>query len=198
LGIRILGYKNYVGGLWEQIGSLQYRFLVAEGLRPGHVLLDVGCGPLRGGRFFIPYLDRGNYLGIDKEAALIQAGVKDQLTPAVLAEKRPEFLISSDFDFQKLSKKPDFAIAQSLFTHLAEADILLCLKHLKAAVRHCRFFATFFEGASGENSGESHSLNAFFYSREEMASFAERTGWKFRYIGDWKHPRRQMMTEFSC
>ncbi len=38
-----------VGGLWDEIGQLQFDFLRAKGLLPRHKLLDFGCGSLRGG-----------------------------------------------------------------------------------------------------------------------------------------------------
>lgn len=54
-----------VGGLWQQMGQLQFDFLVRQGLKPEHRLLDIGCGTLRGGRHFIRYLNPGNYTGMD-------------------------------------------------------------------------------------------------------------------------------------
>ncbi len=35
--------KRAIGGRWEEIGRLQFDFLVAEGLMPAHTLLDIGC-----------------------------------------------------------------------------------------------------------------------------------------------------------
>ena len=42
----------------------------------------------------------------------------------VAARQRPEFLISSDFEFDKLSSTPDYALAQSLFSHLPKPAML--------------------------------------------------------------------------
>ena len=50
LGVRRLGHRAFVGGdgdLWDRIGRLQFDFLVSQGLRPEHVLLDFACGSLR-------------------------------------------------------------------------------------------------------------------------------------------------------
>src|SRR6476620_10345865 len=69
-GIRQLGHRDYVGGLWDEIGQLQFDFLVSNGLKPQHYLLDIACGSLRAGIHFIPYLETGHYLGIDKEPEL--------------------------------------------------------------------------------------------------------------------------------
>src|SRR4051794_24004227 len=42
-------HRRRVGGRWQELGSLQLDFMVAQGLQPQHRLLDVGCGALRGG-----------------------------------------------------------------------------------------------------------------------------------------------------
>ena len=62
LGVMVFGHRDYVGAHWEELGSLQFRFMVDQGLLPHHVLVDIACGSLRGGVHFIPYLDPGNYL----------------------------------------------------------------------------------------------------------------------------------------
>jgi hypothetical protein len=59
------------GFLWK----LQFDFMVEVGLKPKHVFLDVGCGALRGGRYFIAFLNCGSNLGFEKERGLISAGV---------------------------------------------------------------------------------------------------------------------------
>ena len=62
-GIKEMGHRQYVGGCWDEIGRLQFDYLVSQGLRPNHYLLDIACGSLRAGIHFIPYLEPGHYLG---------------------------------------------------------------------------------------------------------------------------------------
>jgi hypothetical protein len=197
-GIRQVGHREYVGGHWAEIGALQFDFLVEQGLRPGHVLLDIACGALRGGVHFIPYLEPGNYLGVDKERQLIELGLARELPPAIRAEKRPELLVSDRFEFERLSRRPDFALAQSLFTHLPAGHIEACLARLRAvAPDHLRFFATFLEVPRPvRNPDRPHDVKAWYYTRREMARFGRRTGWDGAYIGDWRHPRGQVMFEY--
>jgi CRP-like cAMP-binding protein len=196
-GIRMVGHRDYVGGRWEEIGKLQLDFLVEQGLTPSHCLLDIGCGPLRAGVQFIHYLTEGNYLGLDKEPALIDLGVERELGATVRQAKRPEFVVSSRFEFARFSRQPQFSIAQSLFTHLTVDDAGLCLRNLRAfvAAGHA-CFTTFFEGDSTRNPARSDSQLGFFYSRSDMERFGTQTGWEPHYIGDWKHPRRQMMMRY--
>ena len=67
-------HRDMVGGMWEEIGRLQFEFLRARGLKPRHRLLDIGCGSLRGGIHAINYLETGNYYGLDINLSLIEAG----------------------------------------------------------------------------------------------------------------------------
>jgi hypothetical protein len=38
-------------------------------------------------------------------------------------KKKPELIVSDNFTFERCSKKPQFSLAQSLFTHLNAQDI---------------------------------------------------------------------------
>jgi hypothetical protein len=194
-----LGHRNYIGGMWEEIGRLQFHFLVQQGLKPSHCLLDIGCGSFRGGVYFIDYLDAGNYLGIEKERTLIEFGIEKELGSAIYEKKKPELVVSDNFTFDRFSKKPHFSVAQSLFTHLTAHDICLCLKQLRRFVEpNHLLFATFLEGQSSRNPETSHSLVAFRYTKDEMVRFGESCGWKALYIGHWNHPRNQMMMKYEA
>jgi hypothetical protein len=196
-GVRAVGHREYVGGGWEEIGQAQFDFLVGRGLEPGHVFLDIACGSLRGGVHFIQYLDPENYLGIDKEKVLIERGIAKELPKGVCDEKKPEFVVSDAFEFSKFSKRPDFALALSLFTHLTAGDIELCLTNLRTFVAHAhQFYASFASGSSEQNASQSHSHDGFSYLPEELSSLGERCGWQCNYIGDGGHPRGQVMMQF--
>jgi hypothetical protein len=84
-------HRGYVGGKWDEIGKLQSDFMVARGLAPEHVFLDVACGSLRGGVQFIKYLDPGNYVGVEKEHTLVQRAYRraQRLRRRVGAPARP-------------------------------------------------------------------------------------------------------------
>lgn len=197
-GIQKIGHRAYVGGLWDEIGNLQFEFLVAKGLRPEHFLLDIACGSLRLGVKAIPYLDRGHYLGIDKEGKLLQAGLEQELGAAMRESKAPRTAVSDSFEFEKLGQTADFAIAQSLFSHLPPPIIDSCFNRLWPCLTGPgAFYATYFESVSRVHNPETpHDHGYFAYTREEMCSFGERNGFDAHYIGDWKHPREQVMVEY--
>lgn len=201
-GVKLLGHRNYVGGkgeYWDLIGKLQYDFLLKNGLKKDDVLLDVACGSLRLGVHLIPYLNKGNYLGIDKEKLLIELGLLHEIDKNILKVKKPEFVISNKFEFHKFSKVADYAIAQSLFTHLPPPNIHLCLSNLKGFLnKNSVFFATFFLSKIKHNNFENpHDHKKFSYTKNEIIGFGNQNGWKVRIIGDWHHPRKQIMVEFT-
>jgi hypothetical protein len=193
------GPRGFVGGLWHELGELQFRFLVDQGLEPHHVLLDIACGSLRAGVRLIPYLDAGCYLGIDIDSSLIEHGRTIELGERLCAIKRPEFVVSGSFEFERFSRRPDYAIAQSLFTHLTPADIGLCLRNLSAVAQPGTvLFATFFEVAQPfANPAQSHPHAPFRYTRDEMRKLGEAAGLRMDYIGAWNHPRDQKMLRFA-
>jgi SAM-dependent methyltransferase len=197
-GVIAIGHRDYVGGMWETMGRLQFDFLLAQGLEPRHTLLDIACGSLRGGVHFIRYLDPGNYLGIEKEEALIKRALAKELPREVREQKRPELVVSGTFEFERFSKRADFSLAQSLFTHLNESDLELCLRKLRAnvAAGH-QLFATFAPGGR-RNEGRSHARASFFYEPAHLEEIGRRTGFEPHYIGDWGHPRSQMMMRLTA
>lgn len=200
-----IGHRSFVGGndqYWDLIGTLQFEFLKKNGLARSHTFFDIGCGSLRGGTKLVGYLEQDRYVGIDKHIELVIYGTALELGLEAFRAKRPRFLITDSFEFFKIDTRANFAIAQSLFTHLEMNDIHQCLMALKTmAAPECRFFATFFERQVQDdwiNPSASHSHGHFMYTRQEMESVGFSTGWVPRYIGEWNHPRDQRMIEFTA
>lgn len=204
-------HRRYVGGMWEEIGTLQFEFMVARGLKPEHYFLDVGCGALRGGAHYINYLEAGHYFGIDRSPEIIEAARNVELPKAGLVGKRPRLMVTDTFDFRPLNQKFDFAIAQSVFTHVPLNDIILCLMRMEQVLQPGgRFFATFWENPEGKRNLEPllhYSTDGAdfptFFDRDgyhyDVGTFewvCEGTSLKVEYIGDWNHPRDQRMIAF--
>jgi len=190
-------HRRYVGGAWDEIGRLQFDFLVSRGLRPHHTLLDVGCGSLRAGRLLIPYLHAGGYLGLDKEESLIRAGLAKELDASIRAQKKPRFVVSRAFEFERFGRHPDFALAQSLFTHLTPRTIELCLRKLRPWIREDGvFYCTWFVGDGSLNPPSDNDHTRFEYSLAEIERFGSGEGFETELIGEWGHPRGQQMVAF--
>jgi cyclopropane fatty-acyl-phospholipid synthase-like methyltransferase len=115
--------------MWEELGEWQINSLKTLGLSPSNKLLDVGCGPLRFGTYAISYLENGNYHGVEVWEPYIKLGKR------VLEEfeitKDYTMKIDRDFDYEIFGEKFDFAIAQSVVTHLSVHQIDKLLSTLK-------------------------------------------------------------------
>lgn len=113
-------HRQMVGGLWDELGELQLNICKKYGLQPEHKLLDFGCGCLRGGVKFIPYLNASNYYGMDSSYNLMCAGIEIELPNAGLTGRvnLDNFLISDKYEIHEFQTLFDFIFAQSVFTHL--------------------------------------------------------------------------------
>jgi SAM-dependent methyltransferase len=197
-------HRDMIGGMWEEIGALQFDFLVHQGMRPHHKLLDLGCGAGRLAVRAVPYLQGGGgvYHGVDLSASLLSAAHKE--LEAIGAPLSPRDLHATA-DFTPGPGAPstfDFGIAQSLFTHLPRD----CFEQALRAIAPwfgpaSRFFATFFIGPANaaelrhEPSGVvSHpDRDPFHYDADAIVAAAMRNGWRVESLGAWDHPRDQQM-----
>ena len=204
-------HRDAVGGMWEEIGKLQFDFLKEQGLQPKHRLLDIGCGSLRGGVHFVRYLDSGNYVGVDKNRALLDAG-RTELERCKLTRKELTLIAMQDFDFRSLGREFDYALAHSLFTHLSLNSITRCIVSVdKVLAPQGQLYTTFFENPDGRSNLEALShpspneppLVTYFdedpyhYDFKTFEWICEGTCLTVEYIGEWAHPRDQKMMVFT-
>lgn len=196
-------HRESVGGLWEEMGRIQRDFLIEQGLTPDMRFLDVGCGSLRAGRLLVPYLDPGNYYGIDIGAEIIEAGYERELDDETRARLPLSNLRMTDRFDADFGVSFDMAIAQSVFTHVSLNHIRLCLYRLGKVMKPGgRFFATFSQRGpnhpvDGTWARSYTERNVYWYYRQDLRYAAERTPFSFRYIGDWGHARKQKMVEYT-
>jgi ubiquinone/menaquinone biosynthesis C-methylase UbiE len=200
-------HRRQIGGMWKEMGELQLKFMKEHGLMPDHHLLDVGCGSLRGGIYFIKYLNEGHYCGLDINPSLIKAG-QVELSRAKLHNKKPQLKVDNSFNFKLFNKAFDYAIAQSVFTHLPVNLIQRCLINIEKVLNPGgKFFATFFETENKFASGpliQSKSdgvktyidRDPYHYHISLFEYLVEGSSLNFEYIGDWGHPRNQKMICF--
>ena len=144
-------YRSAVGppDLYDVIGALQFRVMVEEGLREWHMFLDIGCGSLRGGRFFMVYLQPSRYFGIEPQQRLVRDGIQANLGESIWAVKKPEFHYSGKFDLGHFGVKFDYILAQSIFSHAAPQMISKCLSEVQQVLSpNGTFIATYFKGTT--------------------------------------------------
>ena len=202
-------HRDVIGGLWDEMGLLQFEFMKNNGLLPSSKLIDIGCGSLRGGVHYINYLDHNGYYGVDINQSLLDAGWKKELIPNNLHHKidKNHLLASDDFQFEKFGVDFDFAVSISLFTHLAFNNVRRCLKKIRPCLKDgATYFATFFlaeEGSTFENPVIQHGKtithsykDPYHYSKTDVRRLAEDSGFNLEIIGDWNNPRNQKIVAF--
>ena len=110
-------------GYWDQLQQYQFNFLLAQGLKKHHTLLDMGCGPLQGGLAFIDYLDPGSYTGIDMCHEPLTEAYR-LIAEKKLVHKNPILINSNTFGRKELiDKKFDYIWISQLFYHLDDQHI---------------------------------------------------------------------------
>lgn len=123
-------YKTFVGPEynWNTIPRLVIKKLFEHGLSPDTSLLDIGCGSLRTGRFLIPFLNTGNYHGLEPESIMVEQGIQNELIPEIVDFKKPNFYFNEDFIVPEI--KIDIAIAIQVFIHCGPEQLKQCLSML--------------------------------------------------------------------
>jgi SAM-dependent methyltransferase len=187
--------QSAVGGMWDEIGRLQFDFLVARNLRPHHKLLDLGCGTLRGGRHFIRYLGPGNYCGIDISREAVSAA-RQLIEQEGLSDKRPDIRVNEDrnLKFRDLAGGTfDYILAQSVFTHLKPEHIEECFENIGSIMdKNSVFYFTYKKGRGYKQTG----LKNFRYPFSFFEALAQQNGFEVRDCSKlYPHPREQRMVE---
>jgi cyclopropane fatty-acyl-phospholipid synthase-like methyltransferase len=186
-------YRAYVGPPqdYDLISAMTFNLLTTLGLRQHHTLLDIGCGSLRIGRLLIPYLNVGNYNGIEPNEWLLTEAVQRETGQEQLRIKQPHFYIADSARTLPSGALYDFALAQSIFSH---CGLDLMERWLQDAHSHLKdsgaLLGTFMTGEQDNHERDWIYPHVVCYRPETMASLAERIGFKFTLL-DWKHPRQQ-------
>jgi SAM-dependent methyltransferase len=192
-------YRAFVGPpkLYDEVAAMQFNLLTALGLREDHYLADIGCGSLRAGRLFIPYLLPGRYFGVEPERWLVEEGIARELGADVVRVKRPTFRYADDFGLAQFGVEFDFLVAQSVFSHAAQDGIRRCLGEA-AAVMHegSVFAATFMRGAEDYEGGGWVYPGCVSYRLRTIAALAGEHGLRCRRLR-WPHPNDQTWVAFT-
>jgi hypothetical protein len=192
-------YRAFVGPpeKYDLVAAMQFNLLTALGLREHHYLCDIGCGSLRAGRLFIPYLLPGRYFGIEPEAWLVEEGIQRHLGSDQVRLRRPTFAHRTDFALGSFGQPFDFVLAQSIFTHAAGWQIELCLREARAAMRpEAALVVSFREGETDYQGREWVYPGSVKYTLGYLQRLAAGCGLRCERIG-WPHPNKAAWIAFS-
>jgi SAM-dependent methyltransferase len=187
--------QEAIGGMWDVIGPLQFEYLKKRGLEPHHRMLDIGCGTLRGGRFFIDYLSPEGYTGIDLSPKAIEAG-KQLVAEKGLTDKKPRLVVGSgELTFAEFAGQTfDFLLAQSVFTHLKAEHIDECFTHVGKVMKPTSAF--YFTYTHREELG-AKTWKGFTYPFSFFTELAAKRGVAVEAMTDYDHPRGQKMVKLT-
>ncbi len=192
-------YRAYVGipEDYDLTSAATFSLLTLLGLRQHHRLVDIGCGSLRTGRLLIPYLNRGNYLGLEPNEWLVRDGIRYDLGESILAVKQPRFLFTDCPAALDREPRSHFALANSIFSHAALDQVRGWLQHL---ARHLTVYgalaATYVPGDEDYAGGDWVYPACIRYRPDTMRAAAE--GFGFRLVQlDWRHLHGQRWVLFA-
>lgn len=192
-------HRAYVGPLSEyDVGAAhQFNLLtMGLGLREYHHLLEIGCGSLRAGRLFIPYLLPDRYCGLEPNRWLIDAGIAKETGRDLVSLRRPVFLDNSDFALRDFERTFDYIVAQSIFSHTSQGQMAKCLAEARAALApEGLFAASFFEGEEDYEGDAWVYPECVSYKLETVSALAERAELGCRAL-DWGNQNRQRWVVF--
>jgi len=153
-------YRAFVGPPkdYDFVSAMVFNLLTCLGLRQHHRVLDIGCGSLRCGRLLIPYLNKGNYYGVEPNRWLVDDGVRHEIGQDMVRIKEPNFSYSDSINGWGDRINIDYAFAQSVFSHSGK-DVI----------------RSWFEGVSNHLNDDGVFLITFLPSDQDF----EKTGWVY-------------------
>lgn len=177
------------------IGPAQVEFLRNHGVDPDDVVLDLGCGDLRGGRYTIEYLDPGNYYGTDISAEAIRRAW-EHVSEHGLEEQYPVLVVNPDLTFRQFDRRFDVVFANSVFTHLSAEHVEECFAHVGDVLREDGvLFASFADLDSEEIADTPASYtrsvrhsNHYRHSRSFFRQLGEEYGFEVEFDPYEEHP----------
>lgn len=175
-------WREFVGPAdrWDKQAAMQFTTLVCFGLRGHHRLCDVGCGSLRAGRLFIPYLDRDCYYGIEPEEWLVNEGLWNHVGEDLERLRHPDFITGRhDFPIGEWGVAFNYILAQSVLTHADPDQVRLFLAQSGAALAPGGIIlATWAEGKDFTGTGWQYPRSVY-YSDTFMRMAGEAAGLRF-------------------
>jgi len=127
-------YKNLIGSgrQWQERGKIQLDFMIKAGLKPYHVFIDIGCGPLRAGEYFIRYLNKSCYIGFDYAQGYIDVAKYIIENNDDLKAKQPSIYLCDQFNlFDECHHTlADFGIAYSVLNQCQKGYVQAFFKNM--------------------------------------------------------------------
>jgi hypothetical protein len=186
-------YRAFIGPAqnYDLVAAMQFNLLTHLGLREQHTLLDIGCGSLRAGKLTIPYLLPGHYYGIEPEQWLLDEGIANEIGASQVELKRPTLINDRNFTLSAFKRSFDYLLAQSIFSHTSEAQIVRCLSEARQVMTPTSIFAATYVAGDSNYAGTAWVYpECVTYTPSHMSALAASQGLVCHPIR-WTHPNGQ-------
>lgn len=187
---------EYVGDVasFEARGLIVRDLLIAEGMKPHHDVLELGCGALSSGQYLIDFLDPDKYIGMDPNGWLIEAGLKGIKGMKEMMVKRPLFLFRDDFNAREAGRQYDFVVAHSILSHAAGWQLPLMLTNVRNVLNPGgKFLVSFRQGPSDSNALHWAYPDISWFTAKTVRRTARDIGFRTRF----KREYRKLMVSFA-
>ena len=170
----------------KEFGQMQFSYLVKHGLVSTDRMLEIGCGNLRAGRFFIHYLDPGNYYGIDISPEILLSA-QQVIAEDGLQDKVPRLVFTEDLTLRFLPPHYFSVVhANSVFTHCPIEIIEECFANVGRIMAPGAIFDFTFYRTNDAEYQVYHE--DFYYRMETLIGLAAKYGLTARPMDDWLDP----------
>lgn len=166
-----IGAKRDGAQDWEIHSQQQLDFLTSRGLRPYHTLLDFGCGTGRLASRAVPFLEKGNYTGMDISPKALECAAV-YLRVHNMIDKLPRLVLGGG-KISGAGEKFDFIFSHSVITHLPMSIVQEIFKDL-SEMEFQEYVFTYKEHTEHRRSG----LKQFQYSAQSLIDCAFNYGLK--------------------
>lgn len=108
---------------YDQTAELEVDFLKKYGLEKHHRVVDYGCGSLRLGQKLIPWLNPGNYIGLDVTDQFFKEGLS-ALSASDQESVFGNLAVVADKTIQEFSSNPsDYLISTAVYYHIPKSEM---------------------------------------------------------------------------
>jgi len=177
----------------------QFDFMLTQGLKKEHKLLEFGCNALNAGIHFMKYLNLGNYTGIDVTPELIEIG-KRRISMNNLWDKKPRVILTEPYDFSHFENNYfDIIWCIGVLSHLPPTETELVITNWKDILKKDggKIFATC--NLEGTKENQKTFIN-YEYSLDFFVKLAQKLGLQLKFIKEWSNFTKTSSTfpEMMC
>ena len=166
------------------VGKEFLETLKEQGLKPEHYLLDFGCGILRGGLYFIPYLEKKRYTGVDISSTRLMQGA-ELMDENDIHRGRYEVIRVKDCSLTELEhRRFDYVWAHAVLPHMPEDDIRQLLQQLKSHLNpNATILFTYFASEMlGQDKAVVDQIRDYYYPTAHLEQLFKDEGYDFSLL----------------